>query len=669
MVRSLSNTVGGFVNIDINESSKYIQKYLDEHTGRVDPYFERKDGKIYDLVNKLYSTIYLSGSYEYNISQLYSYAGRFYRAIAGCPVHDEVFKAGFIKRGYLKGKSELKIAAWICVHSCILNAFLSKDQIKRLIPKDTKLIGDWNKYVSRMTDVPMYIAGEFILDNNCRCLYYDNKKVVNTNINDIDSRDVKDIHKENQELIKDLEKQFSDLGFSSKSDDHPKDDAPFDQSTIIKNADVIDIKTKKPVKAETISPQKVSSDKPMEKEIKANIFDDISPKKDIVEEDLVKSSVNTSVDSPEKDEYLEKMAKEESKKRKEPKPEDKTIIPVGDVKVESEAEKLKKKKREEVKEKKEHEKKSDVRFQKKKEYTFGQLRDAVKFADPSKTAAGKAPSVKAGKDQINQINSMSSIVGSIPDTPVVDESNPNDPYSANNRMWEMAFPGLDAFTKLIHKAGFYVQYMRSDKFPEFIYVEIIDFTMNNGMGGVKKIFFVDPGLVYGDTMRLVTTDRSDCYILGEIYLSKSQSDMIIKAIQTGLTKEDRKNINSSLPRFLHSVLYYVDMRGLQGKMKNFLVWRSFMTNLTNVVRCTPECRFRLLEVDSKDKFKLICDKQVKSVTYLDIYSNPEHVRESAKGLIIDYDPEKYGDKVYGMYHIDGTPLDFDPYKKKEDEKK
>lgn len=593
MVR-LSNVLGRFEHENIDVVNEYIHKYLESAT-EMPVYFTKKDGKIYGLVQKMYYTPYLTGNYELALSNVNSYIGKFYRAITNRPVGlSEKLEARSIRRGYHKGGSELKIAAWICVHSYILNTFINQDSIRELIPRDKDLYDKWNKCLENMSDIHVHILAKFAFDKNGKCMFLSEQENVPTN----DTFPENSKKSEESQAEKEPVKGQKEDPKSIKTEDHPKDDPPFDQSTIIKDGEIIEIKQKKEEEQKT------------------------EPKE----------SVNTSVDSPEKDQYLEKMAKEEAKN-------------------------------EDHKKKNKHSKKT-------KEYTFGQLKDAVKFDDPSKTAAGKAPAVST--DQI-KINTMSEIIGSVPnfsdDREKITSNTKVDMYTPNNKIWENAFPGLDAFTKLIHKAGYSVQYMRSEQFPELIYCEIIDQTMNSGMGGIRKIFFIDPGLVYGDTMRMVTTDRSDGYVLGEIYLSKSQSDMIIKAIQTGLTKDDRRNINSSLPRFLHSVLYYVDMRGLQGKMKNFMVWRSFMTNLTKVVRHTPECRFRILEVESKDKFKLICDNQVKSVTYLDIYNSPDHIRESAKGLVIEYDSKKYGDKLYGMYHVDGTPLDFDPYEKKEDEKK
>lgn len=591
MVRkdTLSSVIGQFVDHNnIEASREYVLKYLNLKEETPGEYFTKKDGKIYSLVKSLYSSPYMSGDYEIAITKLNSYIGRFYRVMIGCPVGiSEKIEASGIRKGYSKCGIPMKIAAWIAVHSYLLNAFIPRDAIKVLIPKSLELAGEWNECIIKMTDIPHYIGAQFVIDSSGRCMFLDEN--VDSFV-DILERNAKREEK--------------------KEDDHPHDDPPFDQSTIVKDGDVIDLDSndKKESKKEDKTEKKKEEKKTADKE-------------------FIQSSVNTSVDSPEKDEYLKNLAEEEKKENKK-----------GDKKKKKNAP---------------------------KEYTFGELRDAIKFDDPNKTAAGSAPIIVQNPEQIN---SMSEIIGSIPN---FDDGNSgedpikNDVYAANNKMWEDAFPGLDAFTKLIHKAGYSVQYMRSDKFPELIYVEVIDFTMNNGQGGVKKIFFVDPGLVYGDTMRLVTTDRSDCYILGETYLSKSQPDMIMKAVTTGLSKDDRKKINSNLPRFLHNVLFYVDMRGLQGKMKNFMVWRSFMTNLTKVVRHTPECRFRIMEVENKDKFKLICDKNVRAVTYLDIFNNPEHIRESSKGLVVEYDPEKYGDKNYGMYHLDGTPLDFDPYETEE----
>ena len=82
---------------------------------------------------------------------------------------------------------------------------------------------------------------------------------------------------------------------------------------------------------------------------------------------------------------------------------------------------------------------------------------------------------------------------------------------------------------------------------------------------------------------------------------------------------------------------------------------------------------RLIEIEANNKFKLICDDKVISIYDNGIMDTDSHRDALENGLYVDYDPEKYGDKLYMVGYISGKDLEFDPYrimpKRKEKEEK
>ena len=184
--------------------------------------------------------------------------------------------------------------------------------------------------------------------------------------------------------------------------------------------------------------------------------------------------------------------------------------------------------------------------------------------------------------------------------------------------------------------------------------------MNNRLGGVKKYLFIDPGFIYGDTMRIISTDRKDGNLYKEVFLPRSKKNDIVKLVTEGLTKEDRKRINTYLPRSIYDVINKVDMKDCN--ISNYLSWRYLAINISNVLRNLPECRMRLIDVQANNMFKLICDDEVVNIYNNGIMDTDSHKDACENGLFVDYDPNKYGDKLYMVGYKSGKELDFDPYK-------
>lgn len=609
MVRGFfSNLLGQYPEHDNLEIVKKYVEGLKSHKYKAEPYFTDTDGEIYEYVVYLFNSDPGSEKYEYAVANLYSFIGKTYRAIVEKPVGiRELITANMKKDSYLKGGKYLRYACWIAVHSYILNTFLPKSALIELIPIDhPELSPRWNNYLFNMEDVPVSVRSLFVLDQNGNCeLVTDvpvKDNIFNQNNNFNDFREVKE---ENLHPMDDNEEKVSDKDVK-ETDDYVKASAKDDKG--------------KEIKAEIINTDKKED------------FNTTNA------QDVEFKEISVIEDSKEKDDYIMKMAEQIAANNSTS--DNKRV--------------------------------SFTRNNNIKEYTFGQLKDAIIYNDPNYTAAGEAPTPFSSKmTEVATDNYMSSIIGSMPKyhvekNPITGEPNDidddpvKDQYIHNNKGWEKIIPGLNAFTRLIHKAGYSVQYQQAINYPGLIYTEIIDQKMNDGYGGIHKIVLIDPGLIYGDTIRMILLERNDCDITKEIYLSKSQPDLVIKALQTGLDKDDKKKINEALPRSIYDVINRVDMRGLNGKCRNFFEWRSLVTNISKVLVNMPICRFRIMDVESKDKFKLICDEKVLSSFYTNIFTEESHIKYATMKLWVDFDKEKY-EKYYIVGSMNNSQIDFDPY--------
>ena len=645
-----SNLLGQFPDHpDLEAVEKYVIA-LKEHKYDPNEYFDKKtDKEIYGAVRDFFTKD--NGSYENGVACIYALAGKYFRALNDTPIgFGEKASANKIKEDFYKGGRSMKIVAWIAVHAYICNSFIARCGIENMIPIDhPELAPVWNEYIMKMTDVPNNIRKLFMMDSDSHCEF------INGVPAKVDAEEIAFLANQREEkkkkkakisieTIKDgLDKVYDKLSKNSK--DQPSDNDTFDQSTIIEDPDIINISSAETVETDII-PIKSKDDFDTKGAIDAEV-------KDVTED---------SVDhSKEKDDYLMNMAEQVAN-------EEEIAKTAAEVSEKDLGAKDYIQEQEDEKISAEREGKTfNPTIEPIKEYTMGQLRDAVKFKDGNFTAAGEAPEPLTEKETtLSKENFKNEIIGKVPEYHVgadteFDESTVNNYYAANNDGWHKLIPGLDGFTKIIHKAGYLVQYLESQNYPGLLIAQIIDMNMNNGLGGIHKMVFIDPGWIYGDTIRMVTMERRDNDITKEIYLSKAQEKYIIKMLQTGLGKEDRAAINKELPRSIYYVINHVDLSKVNGKMRNFFQWRSLISNISTVLRSMPECRFRIYDVESQHKFKLICDQDVRCAFYNPIFYTKTHQEMVERHLYVVYDKDKY-EKAYKVGTADGKELGFDPYK-------
>lgn len=645
-----SNLLGQFPDHpDLEAVERYVIA-LKEHKYDPNEYFDKKtDKEIYGAVRDFFTKD--NGSYENGVACIYALAGKYFRALNDTPIgFGEKASANKIKEDFYKGGRSMKIVAWIAVHAYICNSFIARCGIENMIPIDhPELAPVWNEYIMKMTDVPNNIRKLFMMDSDSHCEF------INGVPAKVDAEEIAFLANQREEkkkkkakisieTIKDgLDKAYDKLSKNSK--DQPSDSDTFDQSTIIEDPDIINISSADTVETDII-PIKSKDDFDTKGAIDAEV-------KDVTED---------SVDhSKEKDDYLMNMAEQVAN-------EEEIAKTAAEVSEKDLGAKDYIQEQEDEKISAEREGKTfNPTIEPIKEYTMGQLRDAVKFKDGNFTAAGEAPEPLTEKETtLSKENFKNEIIGKVPEYHVgvdteFDESTVNNYYAVNNDGWHKLIPGLDGFTKIIHKAGYLVQYLESQNYPGLLIAQIIDMNMNNGLGGIHKMVFIDPGWIYGDTIRMVTMERRDNDITKEIYLSKAQEKYIIKMLQTGLGKEDRAAINKELPRSIYYVINHVDLSKVNGKMRNFFQWRSLISNISTVLRSMPECRFRIYDVESQHKFKLICDQDVRCAFYNPIFYTKTHQEMVERHLYVVYDKDKY-EKAYKVGTADGKELGFDPYK-------
>ena len=643
-----SNMLGQFPD---HPNLEAVEKYviaLKEHRYDPEQYFDKKaDKEMYNIVKDFFTGN--NGTFEYAAVRLYSLASQYYRALNGVPVGlKEKSFANKFKKDYLRGGKAMKAVAWIAVHAYICNSFIARSGIENMIPiNHPELAPLWNEYIMMMDDVPNEIRKLFVMDSDSHCEFINGipAKVTKEDMTALCDDEKKSEKKTSKKKVNPLS-IFSKLTVKKDKDksDNPSDDDTFDQSAIMDDPDIIDINSR----AEVIAP-----DNKEDFDTKGAIDGEV---KDVKESDSVDQS-------QEKSDYVMNMAEKEAEAVEAEKAKEE--VPEKDLGA-----------TDYIQEQEEEQSANDAgkeftpNVDPINEYTFGQLKDSVTFTDGKLTAAGEAPEPLTEQEtQYSKENFKNELIGKVPEYHVgenaEEDTNVNNYYSVNNTGWHNIIPGLNGFTRIIHKAGYLVQYLEAQNYPGLILAQIIDMNMNNGMGGIRKIVFIDPGWIYGDTIRMISAERHDNDITKEIYLSQAQEKYIIKMLQTGLDKEDRQAINKELPRSIYYVINHVDLSGIKGNMKNFFQWRSLITNVSNVLRSMPECRFRICEVKSQHEFKLICDDMVRCAFHNKVYELESHKKAAENGLWVSYDKSKTksnNGKTYIVGSMTNVELWFDPYK-------
>lgn len=192
----------------------------------------------------------------------------------------------------------------------------------------------------------------------------------------------------------------------------------------------------------------------------------------------------------------------------------------------------------------------------------------------------------------------------------------------NNTQWSN-IPRLSKFTSYVKEAGKSVIYGADAEYLGLIKAQII-----NDQGDILRELRIDPCVMYGDTMRIITTDNIKGDIRRETFIPISNKEIVTAAINGPLNKTQRKTIVEALPRCLgdfrtkYSYLDKVDMRGVTTPGSDivglpFDEWKQLVCNISNILKQPkfPICRMRVSEYKNPDNFQLVCDSKV-LCTYL-----------------------------------------------------
>ena len=656
---------------DMESVMRYLQKL---HNGKFkkDQYFGPQDNEIFHAVMGLFNAEYGTEEYTMAVAELEDVVTYEYNLLTKNVGPRDYARSRRARLSYFDGRSGLKDACWIVVHSYIMNSFYNGLAIQELIPLDfPELAGPWNQYLMEMDDVPVQVRALFILDHNNNCEFISG--IPATHMGGIDEAAL-----EEQRIRKQAQK------VTTVDELHPEDDEPIDDSE--EKAEYIEKLAQSMVPMGGAPADKKSSENPIEEftnTLKEVI--NISSKDDKVDDSDL-SILNDFLKDIDADvSNIKHILRTTIGKIKKSSKRKKGLTATADVAssevtVKADAEEVKDAEGvpfDEVKEdpvvitvenpivvkedkepKKEEKKGPNIKTQ--KNYSFGFLKSNPNTEDEETDTAKM--------DAIANTKMGSKVYCDVDVLP--DDQNP---YIMNNNMWHHHYPNVKPYTNLIHRAGYYVVYSASPMFPGIIVASLIN--KANEMAG---LYMIDPGIVYGDTYRIVTTFRQDGNILKEAYIPKNQSDIILNMLQTGtLPKEDRDKLNNNLPRGIYDVLEHVDLRMLGekfgGKM-NFNSWRSMITNMTKIIPNMPNCRFRVMEFNNPKDFKLVCDENVTSVR-AEAMQLPDQAENATKKLMVHYNPKEYGDdKLWGVsYLASDEQINFDPYKvmpkKKEEETK
>ena len=279
----------------------------------------------------------------------------------------------------------------------------------------------------------------------------------------------------------------------------------------------------------------------------------------------------------------------------------------------------------------------------------------------NKSSEAKAEKAEKPKAKV-EISSKEDKKVSQETNPIPEHPSEGTLFGENNVLWEKNIHNLNRLTDIVRKKGLNISYEEVDRYPGLLFARIA------GDDGVdKRYIMIDPSKVYGDTLRVIPCtglekDPNKFDIKKEMYLSLSDKELVSKAIDGALTKEDRKQFFSKIPRVIsefrpnitkYHFLDRVDLSGLSnGTYTRYPSWRSLICNISNIFkanddqgnRCVSDSiRFRVADFESADKFKLICDDKVSLSFPSNICEEADHIEAKKMSLMIEYDKEKYKD--------------------------
>lgn len=227
----------------------------------------------------------------------------------------------------------------------------------------------------------------------------------------------------------------------------------------------------------------------------------------------------------------------------------------------------------------------------------------------------------------------------------------------NNTQWAN-IPRLNKFTSYVKEAGKNVIYGADAEYLGLIKAQII-----NDKGDILRELRIDPCVMYGDTLRIITTDNTKGDIRRETFIPISNKEIVTAAINGPLTKDQRKTIVEALPRCLgdfrtkYSYLDKVDMRGIMAPGTDivglpFEDWRRLVTNISNILKMPkmPLCRMRVSEYKDPDNFQLVCDQNVLCSYPTGMLNEPSNIEALANGFFINATTDSTKKDVSGFFY-------------------
>ena len=289
--------------------NEYFQKFINGKL-KPEPYFTKKDGDVYWLVKRFFESRINTQESDKNLANLARHFN-----VLNRQVNNDLYKkydslgdklaAPAVRKAYYTGKcngkqNPLKEAAWIVVHSYVIDRFFSENYQYRLIPKHQELVPLWNSYINSMEDIPDIVKKYYILNENCESPFTYHYKNETLKENENDYQEVKPV-----------------AGYISTDpvmDEHPMDDkepgaveenvseeTPFEEAVVVNNSsDTISEAVNKVIDI-------VNNEKKEEKIIDGKfeqVKEDPTPKKEEKKEETLQKKIYKRPDEP--DEMIKK---------------------------------------------------------------------------------------------------------------------------------------------------------------------------------------------------------------------------------------------------------------------------------------------------------------------------------------------------------------------------
>ena len=147
----------------------YDPNFCEKIKGRIltNNFNKKKDGKIFDLVERFTVSDFGTPEAEINIIDLTRYANILLRSVTRKGKGIEKLFAKNTKKAF---EDSIKEIVWIAVYSYATGLFLSRKGIFLLITRNTNS-DKWNKYLDEIFDIPDYIKDIFRFNNSGTCKY------------------------------------------------------------------------------------------------------------------------------------------------------------------------------------------------------------------------------------------------------------------------------------------------------------------------------------------------------------------------------------------------------------------------------------------------------------------------------------------------------------------